>query len=62
MYGEGERASEWMVVEQEDINKFADATHDPDWMHIDPERAKADNALAPSSPYISNALITRLLR
>jgi acyl dehydratase len=33
--------SEWMTITQEQINKFADATCDHQWIHIDPERAKA---------------------
>ena len=33
--------SEWMTVTQEQINKFAEATGDHQWIHIDPERAKA---------------------
>lgn len=33
--------SDWMTITQEQINKFADATGDHQWIHIDPERAKA---------------------
>jgi acyl dehydratase len=33
--------SEWMQVTQERIQKFADATNDHQWIHVDPERAKA---------------------
>jgi acyl dehydratase len=33
--------SDWMTVTQEQINKFAEATGDHQWIHIDPERAKA---------------------
>lgn len=32
--------SEWLTVTQEQINMFADATNDHNWIHIDPERAK----------------------
>jgi acyl dehydratase len=32
--------SEWHLVTQEEINQFADATHDHQWIHVDPERAK----------------------
>jgi acyl dehydratase len=31
--------SEWMVVSQDRINAFADATGDHQWIHVDPERA-----------------------
>ena len=39
--------SEWMTITQEQINKFADATGDHQWIHIDPERAKAGPFGAP---------------
>ena len=32
--------SEWLTVDQEMINKFADATGDHQFIHIDPEAAK----------------------
>ena len=33
--------SEPVLITQEHINKFADATGDHQWIHVDPERAKA---------------------
>jgi acyl dehydratase len=39
--------SEWLTVDQERINKFADATLDDQWIHVDVERAKVE------SPYKS---------
>ena len=33
--------SDWMTVTQEQIDKFAEATGDHQWIHIDPERAKS---------------------
>lgn len=35
-------ASEWTLIDQERINKFADVTADWQFIHIDPERAKAE--------------------
>ncbi len=32
--------SDWHRIEQEQINLFADATGDHQWIHVDPERAK----------------------
>jgi acyl dehydratase len=32
--------SEWLTVDQEKVNLFADATGDHQWIHVDPERAK----------------------
>ena len=33
--------SDWFLVTQERVDQFAQVTSDPDWMHIDVERAKA---------------------
>ena len=34
-------ATEWMVLTQERIQRFADATDDHQWIHVDPVRAAA---------------------
>lgn len=41
LVGEIIGTSEWVSVEQGRINQFADATGDHQWIHVDPERAKA---------------------
>ncbi|MEU8542861.1 MaoC family dehydratase [Streptomyces sp. NPDC048717] len=33
--------SDWLEIEQERIDRFADATGDHQWIHVDPERAAA---------------------
>jgi acyl dehydratase len=33
--------SGWLEVPQSDINLFAEATHDHQWIHTDPERARS---------------------
>ncbi|MFZ0013169.1 MAG: MaoC family dehydratase, partial [Acidimicrobiia bacterium] len=33
--------SSWLEVTQHDVNLFADATKDHQWIHVDPERAAA---------------------
>jgi acyl dehydratase len=35
--------TEWMEITQERIKKFADATDDHQWIHIDPERAQRES-------------------
>lgn len=35
--------SDWHKITQEQINKFADATLDHQWIHTDPERAKKES-------------------
>ena len=39
--GEHNGYSDWHVVTQEQINLFADATGDHQWIHVDPEKAAA---------------------
>jgi len=34
--------SDWMLIDQDRINRFADATDDHQWIHIDVERAKRE--------------------
>ena len=36
-------ASEWVLVSQERINRFADATDDHQWIHVDVEKCKAES-------------------
>ena len=40
--GEEMGVSEWVKVDQDRVNKFADATGDHQWIHIDVERAKRE--------------------
>ena len=41
LVGEHLGHSDWLTVSQEQVNLFADATGDHQWIHIDVERAKA---------------------
>lgn len=40
-------ATDWLEITQERVNLFADATGDHQWIHVDPERAKAGPFGAP---------------
>ena len=42
--GEELGASDWITVDQDRINMFADATLDHQWIHVDVERAKTESA------------------
>lgn len=33
--------SDWITIDQDRVNRFADATGDHQWIHVDPERAKS---------------------
>ena len=41
MVGERLGVSEWFLVDQERVNRFADVTLDHNFIHVDPARAKA---------------------
>ena len=41
--GEELGVSEWLEVDQDRINQFADATLDHQWIHVDVERAKVES-------------------
>ncbi len=41
LVGEQLGPGEWLAVPQADIDMFAKATHDEQWIHVDVERAKA---------------------
>ena len=36
-------ASEWVLISQERINRFAEATDDHQWIHVDVEKCKAES-------------------
>jgi len=38
--GEEIGVSDWVTIDQGEIDRFADATGDHQWIHVDPERAK----------------------
>ena len=37
--GKSLEPSEWLAIDQERINNFADATNDHQFIHVDPEQA-----------------------
>ena len=49
--------SEWLEIDQERINLFADATGDHQWIHVDPERA----ATGPFGACIAHGYLTMSL-
>ena len=55
--------SNWILVDQERINKFADATDDHQWIHTDPERAAREFPLGTTCAhgYLTISLIPALI-
>jgi acyl dehydratase len=41
LVGQDVAVSDWLTITQEQVNLFADATGDHQWIHVDPERARA---------------------
>ena len=39
--GQEVAVSDWITITQQQVNLFAEATGDHQWIHVDPERAKA---------------------
>lgn len=61
--GSAPLVSEWVVVRQEDMDGFAQVTHDHDWMHTDPARARAEGFGGTIAfGFWTLSLLTRFLR
>ena len=59
--GQERGPGEWILVDQERINTFADATEDHQWIHVDVERATAGPFGSPiGHGYLSVSLIPAL--
>ena len=60
--GETLGPSEWLTVTQEVIDKFADATGDHQWIHVDVERAKKElpGGKTIAHGYLTLSLLPRL--
>jgi len=59
--GADEGVGEWFEVTQDLINTFANATHDHQFIHVDPERAKAGPFGAPiAHGFLTLSLLTHL--
>ncbi|MDP9139533.1 MAG: MaoC family dehydratase [Pseudomonadota bacterium] len=55
-------SSQWLKIEQERVNQFAEATNDHQWIHVDPVKAKAGPFGAPiAHGYLTLSLISDFL-
>ena len=54
--------SDWVVIDQERINRFAEATDDFQWIHVDKERAASElpNGTTIAHGYLTLSLIPAL--
>jgi acyl dehydratase len=55
--------SDWQTITQEQVNTFAEATGDHQWIHVDPERAKAESPFGGpiAHGYLTLSLVPSLL-
>ena len=54
---------EWLTVDQDRIDHFAEATDDHQWIHVDPERAaKGPFGATVAHGYLTMSLLPRLFR
>jgi acyl dehydratase len=54
LVGQEVAVSDWVTVDQERIDRFAEATGDHQWIHVDPERAKS----GPYGTTVAHGLLT----
>jgi acyl dehydratase len=57
-------ATEWFTVTQDRIEKFADATEDHQWIHVDPERAARESPFGGSIAhgFLTLSLLSHFLK
>jgi acyl dehydratase len=55
--------SDWVTITQEQVNQFAEATNDHQWIHVDPERAAKESPFGGpiAHGYLTLSLIPGLL-
>ena len=62
LVGQEVGVSEWVEIDQDRVNKFADATGDHQWIHVDVERAKKElpGGKTIAHGYLTLSLLPRL--
>src|SRR5262245_26267169 len=61
--GQEVAVSDWFEVTQDNIDRFADATGDHQWIHVDVERAKAESPYGATIAhgFLTLSLLSRLM-
>jgi acyl dehydratase len=60
LVGQEVGVSDWLLVDQDRVNKFADATGDHQWIHVDVERATREMGGPIAHGYLTLSLIPYL--
>jgi acyl dehydratase len=61
--GEEAGVSAWLEISQARIDRFAEATDDPQWIHVDPARAASDSPFGTTIAhgFLTLSLLVRLI-
>ena len=61
--GKEAACSDWLAIDQQRIQRFADATGDQQWIHVDPERARRESPYGATIAhgYLTLSLLPRLV-
>ena len=64
LVGQEVATSDWLVVTQDRINAFADATGDHQWIHVDSQRARAETPFGATIAhgFLTLSLLSVLMR
>ncbi len=56
--------TDWVTITQEQVDKFADATEDHQWIHVDPERARKESPYGGpiAHGYLTLSLVSAMLQ
>ena len=61
--GQDVAVTDWITITQEQVNQFAQATGDHQWIHVDPERAKQGPFGAPvAHGYLTLSLLAQFMQ
>ena len=59
--GQEVAVTDWITITQEQVNLFADATGDHQWIHVDPERAQGRALRRAHRARLSHAVVIPVL-
>ncbi len=60
LVGQEVAVSDWITITQDQVNQFAQATHDHQWIHVDVERARSGPFGAPiAHGFLTLSLLSR---
>src|SRR5208283_6038268 len=60
MVGQEIGTGEWHAVTQHQVNIFADATHDHQWIHVEPERRRQGSLRGPDRARLPDIVVVVL--